>query len=983
MKIRNILIPALALLAISCGTTEPKQNSNTKEMKTATDSKGRSYSYVSNDPMKVRVYELDNGLKIYLTQNKSEPNIQTLIPVKAGSTYDPKETTGLAHYLEHLMFKGTERLGTQDWEKEKVLLDQISDLYEQHKAEQDPAKKKEIYREIDRVSGEAAKFAVSNEYDKAISAIGGSRTNAFTSNERTVYMNTIPANELERWVILERERFGSLVMRFFHTELETVYEEFNRGQDQDGRKVYTKMYENLFPGHPYGEQTTIGEGEHLKNPSMVNIRNYFNEYYVPNNMAICLSGDFEYDEAADLIYKYWSDLKPNENLNHPTFAKIPAIEGPKTVEVFGPDKENISLAFRLEGKNTQDAEYGEILSQLLYNGKAGMLDLDLNQKQLVLQSYAYTNFLLDYGFLTMYATLRDGQTMEEAQTLLLAELEKVKKGEFDEEMLTSIINNMKVQAIEKRESNYRAFDLMDAFITGKDWLEVSTQMDRLEKITKAEIVKFANERFSNNYVAVYKKVGEDKNKSEVEKPEITSVDLNKEKTSEWLAEFSAMPSSELKPVFLDFEKDITHDELNGLPFRSIKNEDNELFNLNYIFEMGSNNDKLAPLAFEYLNFLGTSKYTAEELQKEFYKNGLQFGVYTGDRRTYVYMSGLKKSTEKGTELLEHLLADAQPDSIAFENFKAGLLKQRQDAKREKRRIQYLAMPSYAKYGPENPVTNIVSEEDLKSLTPKMLTDKIHELTSIEHHIFYYGMDDPKQVKDMVAKYHPKVDKYTKVPASIELNELEQNETQVFFVHYDQLQAEVLFLNKDEKFTPELMPMANLYNSYYGRGLSSIVFQEIREAKGLAYTAYSSFSKPITDNESYYLTSYVGTQADKLEDAMKAMIDIMNEMPQVNNQLEASKKSIMKNIASDRKVKDRKFFTYLSYKNLGIDYDIRKTIYEEVQKADMDAMQNFFDKRIKGKKYTIMVLGDRDLIDQEVLKSYGPVKELTMEDIFGY
>ncbi|MGB0390221.1 MAG: M16 family metallopeptidase [Salibacteraceae bacterium] len=983
MRIKNYIIPALAFLAISCGTAEPKQNSNTQEMKTATDSNGRNYSFVSNDPMKVRIYELENGLKIYLTQNKSEPNIQTLIPVKAGSTYDPKETTGLAHYLEHLMFKGTERMGTQDWEKEKVLLDQISDLYEDHKAEQDPEKKKAIYQEIDRVSGEAAKFAVSNEYDKAISAIGGSRTNAFTSNERTVYMNTIPANELERWVMLERERFGSLVMRFFHTELETVYEEYNRALDQDGRKVYTKMYENLFPGHPYGEQTTIGEGEHLKNPSMVNIRNYYNEYYVPNNMAICLSGDFEYEEAAELIEKYWSDLKPNKNLNHPTFDKVPALDSPKMIEVFGPDKENVSLAFRLEGKNTQDAEYGEILSQLLYNGKAGMLDLDLNQKQQVLQSYAYTNFLLDYGFLTMAATLREGQTMEDAQALLLAELEKVKKGEFEEEMLISIINNMKVEAIEKRESNYRAFDLMDAFITGKDWLEVSTKMDRLEKITKAEIVKFANDRFANNYVAIYKRAGEDTNKTEVEKPQITPVDLNKEKTSEWLANFTQLPSAELKPVFLNFDEDITHDELNGIPFRSIKNEDNELFNLNYIFEMGSNNDKLAPLAFEYLKFLGTSKYSAEELQKEFYKNGLQFGVYTGDRRTYVYMSGLKKSTEKGTELLEHLLADAQPDSIAFKNYVAGLLKKRDDAKREKWRIQYMALPSYAKYGAQNPITNVVSEEELKTIDPKILTDKIHELTSTEHHIFYYGMDDPKVVKEMVSKYHPKVDNYAAVPASIELNELDQYETQVYFVHYDQLQAEVLMLNKDEKFSPELMPMANLYNSYYGRGLSSIVFQEIREAKGLAYTAYSSFSKPVSNNESYYLTSYVGTQADKLEDAMKAMIEIMNEMPQVENQLEASKKSIMKNIASDRKVKDRKFFTYLSYKNLGIDYDIRKTIYEEVQQADMNGMQAFFDKRIKGKKYTIMVLGDRDLIDQEVLKTYGPVKELTMKDIFGY
>ncbi|MBD78581.1 MAG: peptidase M16 [Crocinitomicaceae bacterium] len=986
MKIKHLLIPALALLVASCNNAAEENSTESQEkfeMKTTKDSKGREYTYVTNDPMKVRIYTLANGLKIYLTQNKNEPTIQTLIPVKAGSTYDPKETTGLAHYLEHLMFKGTQKLGTQNWEKESALLDQISNLYEQHKAETNPEKKKAIYAEIDRVSGEAAKFAISNEYDKAISTIGGSRTNAFTSNERTVYMNTIPANELERWIILERERFGALVMRFFHTELETVYEEFNRGQDQDGRKVYYAMFKNLFPGHPYGEQTTIGEAEHLKNPSMVNIRNYFDTYYAPNNMAICLSGDFEYEEAAELIEKHWGDMKANEGLTHPTFGKIPELSEIKRVTVLGPDKENVSLAFRLEGMNTKDADLGEILSQMLYNGKAGMLDLNLNQQQKVLQSYAYTNFMLDYGFLTMYATLRDGQSMEEAESLLLDQLNAIKKGEFEAETLEAIINNMKVEAIEKRESNWRAFDLMDAFISGKDWLEVSTKLNRLEKITKDDIVKFANERFADNYVAIYKKVGEDTNTKKVEKPQITPVDLNKSLTSDYLSEFSEIPSSELKPVFLDFDKDIKQDKLNNIDFRSIKNEDNELFNLMYVYEMGSNHDKVAALAFDYLEYLGTTKYSAEDLQKEFYKNGLRFGVYSGDRRTYVYMSGLKKSTEKGIELLEHILADAQPDSIAYVNFINGLMKKRADAKREKRRIQGAAMPAYAKYGKNNPVTNILSESELNEINPSQLTDKIHELTSMEHHIFYYGNQSGEEAKELVAKYHPKVESLKPIPASIPLVELDQTETKVHLVHWDQVQAEVLLVCKDQPFDVNIMPLADLYNSYYGRGLSSIVFQEIREAKGLAYTAYSSYVRPKTLNESYYLQSYFGAQSDKLGDAMTAMMELLNEMPQVENQFEASKKSIMKRIASDRRIKDRKFFTYLSYKQLGLNNDVRKTIYEEVQKADMASMKSFFDTHVKGRSYTIMVLGDRNQIDKSVLEKYGPVTELSMEDIFGY
>ena len=254
-----------------------------------TDAQGYSYEAVSNDPTGLRLYTLDNGLKVYLSQNHDEPKIQTYVAVRAGSSYDPADNTGLAHYLEHMLFKGTSEFGTQDWETEKIYLDSISDLFEKHKNETDPDRKKEIYREIDRISLEASNYAIASEYDKMVGSLGAQGTNAHTSNEETVYHNKIPANELEKWAKLEKDRFSELVLRLFHTELEAVYEEFNRGLDDDGRKKYYAMNKALFPNHPYGLQTTIGTSEHLKNPSMVAIHNYFNKYYVPNNMAVVLS----------------------------------------------------------------------------------------------------------------------------------------------------------------------------------------------------------------------------------------------------------------------------------------------------------------------------------------------------------------------------------------------------------------------------------------------------------------------------------------------------------------------------------------------------------------------------------------------------------------------------------------------------------------------------------------------------------------------
>jgi predicted Zn-dependent peptidase len=258
-----------------------------------------NYESVADDPLNTRIYTLDNGLKVYLSSYDDAPRVQTNIAVRAGSKNDPAHATGLAHYLEHMLFKGTDKYGSLDYSKEKPLLDKIESLYEQYRTVDmsDIKGRDKIWRQIDSVSGEAAKLCIANEYDKMLSGIGAKGTNAYTSNERTVYVNDIPSNQIEKWLKIESERFRMPVFRLFHTELEAVYEEKNRSLDTDGSKMFEGLMSGLFENHQYGTQTTIGTIDHLKNPSLTEIRKYFNKYYVPNNMAICMSGDFEYDDV--------------------------------------------------------------------------------------------------------------------------------------------------------------------------------------------------------------------------------------------------------------------------------------------------------------------------------------------------------------------------------------------------------------------------------------------------------------------------------------------------------------------------------------------------------------------------------------------------------------------------------------------------------------------------------------------------------------
>src|SRR5690606_16172618 len=265
---------------------------------------------------------------------------------------------------------------------EKVLLDRISDLYEQHKAEQDPEKKNAIYRTIDSISQEASKISIANEYDKMVSALGAQGTNAWTWHEETVYTNRIPSNELDKWLTLESERFSKLVLRLFHTELEAVYEEFNRSQDNDFRKENYALMDAMFPNHPYGQQPTIGVSEHLKNPSMVAIHDYFEKYYVPNNMAVILVGDLDFEESIQKVNNHFGGFEKKE-LVHPERPTESPITSSETREVFGPEAERVTIGYRTDKIGTKEERFITLIDQILSNGTAGLIDLNLNQKQIV------------------------------------------------------------------------------------------------------------------------------------------------------------------------------------------------------------------------------------------------------------------------------------------------------------------------------------------------------------------------------------------------------------------------------------------------------------------------------------------------------------------------------------------------------------------------------------------------------------------------
>ena len=943
---------------------------------------GYTYKYVTNDPAKARFYTLKNGLTVILSPTNKDPRIQAYVAIKAGSKTDPATNTGLAHYLEHMLFKGTDKYGSLDWSKEKVELEKIDALYEQYNSTKDEVQRKAIYKKIDSVSGVAAKYAIANEYDKMMSAMGAQGTNAFTSFEQTVYTDDVPSASLDKYLAVQAERFRNPTLRIFHTELEAVYEEKNRTLDNDGRKVSETLFSNLFQKHNYGLQTTIGTVEHLKNPSLIEIRKYFNKYYVPNNMGIILSGDFNPDEVIAKVDKAFSYMQPKP-FDKYTFQPEDAITAPIVKEIVGPDAENLTIGYRLPGNKDKDALLADLVGQILTNGRAGLLDLNLVKKQKLLRASAFTYSLIDYGILYLSAAPTSGQSLEDVKALVLNEIENLKKGNFDDQLITSIINNIKKNKIYETEKyGDRASVLMDAFTSELDWRDQVAYVNDLSKIKKEDIVAFANKYFGDNYVAVLKRKGESPATVKIEKPSITPVETNPDKQSSFVKTINEMPATAAKPVFLDYKKDIQKSKLGKAEVLYVPNKDNDIFRLSYRYKIGSLNDKKQSLASQYIQFLGTDKMTAEEISKAFYKIACSFNVSTGEEYTTVNIEGLQENFENAVKLYEEVVNNVKADDKALAALKARLNKARKDAKANKGAILQ-GLTSYALYGSENKFNNVLTNEELNAVTAQELVDRIKNLNNYEQTVIYYGPTPVYNVVSQLKTLHQVPANFAVAAPAKTFKQEVPAKNQVLFADYDMVQAETRWIRNTETYNPEKTTMVNVFNNYFGGGMGSLVFQTIRESKALAYSTYGYYVQPQKKDQDYYLLGYVGSQADKFNDATVAMNELLTKMPELPKNLELAKNQVKKDIQTERITQDGIIYNYLNAKNLGLNDDIRKKMYETVDKITMADVKKFHQNYFSGKPYTYAIVASEKRVSMDDMKKLGEVKKLSLEEIFGY
>lgn len=943
-----------------------------------------TYKEVKGDMMQSRIYTLKNGLTVYLSVNKEKPRIQTYIAVRTGSRNDPHETTGLAHYLEHLMFKGTTHFGTSDYAKELPYLNDIERRYEEYRLVTDPAQRKLLYHQIDSVSQLAAQYNIPNEYDKLMSSIGAEGTNAYTSNDVTCYVEDIPANEVENWARIQSDRFQNMVIRGFHTELEAVYEEFNISLAKDSRKEWAAYNAKMYPGHPYGMQTTLGTQEHLKNPSITNIKNYFKRYYCPNNVAICMSGDFDPDKVMATIDKYFGGWKSNPNLSRPEYAPVPTLTVPTDTTVIGQEAENVMLGWKFDRAASLQQDTLNVIAEMLSNGKAGLFDLNLDQKMQYLGGAAFVYPLAEYSSLIVEGLPKEGQTLEQVRDLMLGEIEKLKRGEFSDDLLPSVINNMKLDAYKEMEDNdSRASKFVDAFINGQEWSDVVGRLDRISHITKQQIVDFANRHLLNNYVAVYKRQGVDSTVKKIDKPQITPIPSNRDKQSAYVAEIANAKAEPIQPVFVDFKRDITFAKTKkGLPVQYIKNNTNGLFALQFTFNFGIEADKRLNTAAGYLDYLGTDKMTADQLKQQFYKLACSYSVSASRNKTTITLSGLDENKVEALKLMEQFLANAKADADAWKQFVA-LEKKAREMNKLNQSANFSALYSYGIYGPYNPYRNKMTAEELDNANPADLVKLISSLVNYKHEVAYYGPTDLKQVIALVDKNHRAAKKLADVPAGREYEEQLTKENEILIAPY---QAKNIYMrqynNNGTQWTPEREPVVALFNEYFGGGMNTVVFQELRESRGLAYNAFAAYVTPSRKGHPEFAMTHIISQNDKMMDCIRTFNAIVDTVPQSERAFALAKQALMKRIATERTTKTAIFAKYAQAKELGIDYDINRTIYEALPNITLQDIVKFEQENMAHKPYRYIILGDEKNLDIKALEQIAPIKRVSTDEIFG-
>ena len=914
-------------------------------------------------------YKLDNGLTVMLWEDHDQPDVTGYVVVRAGAVDEPAEYTGLAHYLEHMLFKGTQRIGALDWEAEKPMYDSIIALYDQYSESTDPKVREQLATQINEISMREAKISSTEDFFNMLDLIGAEGVNAYTSYDLTAYHNSFPAAEMYRWLTIFSDRLINPVFRTFQAELENVFEEYNMYANEPSSQVQNQLFADIYKGCPY-EREVIGTAEHLKNPRLSKLIEFYNTWYVPNNMALIIVGDFDTEKTKPMIAETFSRLQAKELPTRPTYPEV-KLTGKKHYNLgYNP---MVTWIYPGVKEGDEDQDVLDFVCMLLYNGQTGLLD-KINTKGDVQFAGIYNDARRNTGRLIIEAVpyYDVNQQMFESdkatEAIVMREVDKIKAGHIDDELIANV-KRMYAQSdkIMNEMPSYKMNALVDAFTYAKPTDDIFTANEKIQSLTKEEIVRVAKKYFNADHMTIsFDEDTKTQKAKTLPKPNIKPLDPVKDAKTEYAEQFQKLPKGELKETFNDFNDVKVRQLGDNVTLRYTSNTKNDVFSLNLRYGVGAHEMPLLPYAtqlIENAGVMGEKPLEGKDFDQQIAELGGSVSYGCSDSYFTVSISGEDENLSKimnlvNRQLLMPYLEQKQLDAVKGSEFFSRLSRQKRTA------VQKSALLQYALYGKKSSFLDEVPFADIWGLDGVKVQRLIASARTYALDVFYCGtMPEDKLIAELPLTEGMQPSKSTFIKDRQTYNK----PTVLFLPNSNVQQADLYFYINGRSYDISSDVASDAFNQYMSGGFTGIIMNEIRVKRSMAYSAYGVDATPALPGKDCYFYGYVGTQSDKVVDAINVYMDILNDMPKDSTQIDALRAALKQAAQTAKPSMRSKAATFEQWQRVGYNDDPAKVNAEAINAITFNDIEKFYEENIKGKPVTIILMGDPKKIDIKAIQ----------------
>ncbi len=932
------------------------------------------------DPLEVVEHHLPNGLTVLLSENHAQAEVFGAVVIDVGSKNDPADDTGMAHYLEHMLFKGTTELGTSDWDAERPYIAELEKLYDELARESDENKRRDLRAEIDIVSQKAGRFAIPNEFDRLVAELGGTNVNAFTSNDITAYHNVFPASQVELWIEVYAHRFQEPVFRLFAPELEAVYEEKNTSMDGFVEPAYDAFLERFFPGHPYG-RPILGTVEHLKRPSLRAMREHFEKWYVANNMALILSGDFDSEAILPIIEDKFGKLR-SAPVPPAATPPVAAFAGREHVDVRMTPVRASAIGFRTPTRGHEDYPALTVAKALLANEQgSGALDALADGGKLLFADVLDLDMHEHDGTVIFFAPKVLGQSFGAAEKLIFAEIERLRSGRVEAKLVDAVRRNL-LRDIERQwEFNEsRVLAMAEAWGRGEKWSQYLATVQALEKVDVAAVARATTRWWGSDYLVMRSRRGTP-DRTRLTKPSFTPVQPVGGKHSAYYRKIHPAADDDVAPRFVDFDKALTTVPVrDGVTLVANDNPFNEIYQLELRFGIGQRDIEALNILGDYLQRAGTTFHPGTAFAERLFELATTFEAYATEDRFVLRLEGPQEQLTHGIGLLGEVLAAPAEDR----------------RRRRRMRLESWAGHRFAKGDPES-IADALWEHAIhgeasyghrfghRAVKKHSVTDLLaawERAQSYEVEVRWTGTFDAPAVAALLDKQLPFGANLKPAVAKQPRPRESFGTDQVFFVkRRDAVQSHVWFFIEGEPVSADDLVGMDAYNEYMGGDMGGLIFQEVRELRALAYTAFGTFDEPELKGTSGHFYGYVACQGDKTETTIRLMRELVRTSPDRSDRLSAVRSSLLRS----QETADPHFrtlpATIATWRDQGYSEDPRRERIKGYRGLQLEHMQTFWKHQVEGRPLVIVVVGDPRRIELDVLERFGPVTVVRQRQLY--